>query len=294
MAASDGRRPQAAGVLPIARPPDEPGLVLRAAFFCKRCKALGLANTSRFLYFKNLNSTIMRALIQYPIEWWEGLLGLFYPNLCLACGKGLRPRQEPICPSCQYKLPKTDFHKEEENPFTERFWGRIPLHSGAALYHFTKGGRTQQLIHKLKYEGKREIGLYLGRMYGHSLRETPLFRGVQLILPVPLHRRKAWQRGYNQSALFARGLAESMAVPWLEDGLQRTEYTSTQTRKDRLERFHNVEKAFRIPHPERLRGKHILLVDDVITTGATLEACAIKMLEVPGTKVSMATIAIAD
>ncbi len=226
-------------------------------------------------------------------RWLNNLLGLFYPNLCLACGHNLPPQQEGICISCRYKLPKTGFHLEPENAFTERFWGRIPLQAGAAFLHFTKGGRAQRLIHHLKYEGKRKVGIYLGQLYGEVLRETSIFRETTLIVPVPLHPRKQHQRGYNQSALFARGLSESMGIPCLPDGLKRREYTDTQTKKSRLERFENVEKAFVIPHPEKLKGQHVLLADDVITTGATLEACALKILEVEGVKVSMATIAIA-
>ena len=227
-------------------------------------------------------------------RWLNNLLGLFYPNLCLACGRNLPPRQEGICISCRYKLPKTHFHLEAENAFTERFWGRTPLQAGAAFLYFTKGGRAQRLIHHLKYEGKREVGAYLGQLYGRSLNEAPVFRETALILPVPLHPRKQHQRGYNQSALFARGLSESMGIPWLPNGLKRTAYTATQTKKSRLERFDNVEKAFMVPQLEKIKNQHVLLVDDVITTGATLEACALKILEIPGTKVSMATIAIAQ
>ena len=228
------------------------------------------------------------------LRWLNNLLGLFYPNLCLACGRNLSPQQEGICISCHYKLPRTRFHLETDNPFTERFWGRASLEAGAAFLYFTKGGRAQRLIHHLKYEGKREVGIYLGRLYGEMLRTAPAFRETTLILPVPLHPRKQHQRGYNQSALFAQGLSETMDIPWLANGLQRTEYTTTQTKKSRLERFDNVERAFIIPHPDKGKGQHVLLVDDVITTGATLEACARKVLELSGTKVSMATIAIAQ
>lgn len=230
----------------------------------------------------------------FALRWAYNFLGLFYPNLCLACGKGLPPRQEAICLSCQYKLPKTNHHLHLENAFTERFWGRVQLQAGAALFHFSKGGRTQRLIHNLKYEGKREIGVKLGHIYGYQLREAVVFREVNLIIPVPLHPRKEQLRGYNQSAAFAQGLAHAMAKPWLKDGLKRLEYTTTQTQKTRLERFDNVSEAFVVKHSRKLENKHVLLVDDVVTTGATLEACALKILELPGTKVSMATIAIAD
>lgn len=224
--------------------------------------------------------------------WLSSFLNLFYPNLCLACGKNLPAGSSYICVSCQYKLPQTRYHLEKENPFTERFWGRVELFSGAALYHFTKGGRTQQLIHQLKYEGKKQLGVRLGQLYGSYLKEAPLFQPAELVIPVPLHPRKAHLRGYNQSRLFARGLSESMGIPWM-NGLARRQYTSTQTQKTRIERFENVEHAFEVRLHPKLAGKHILLVDDVITTGATLEACARKLLELPGVKISLATIAIA-
>lgn len=221
-------------------------------------------------------------------------LGLFYPNLCLACGRNLPSQEELICVSCEFRLPETRFHQHRENPFTERFWGRIPLESGAAQYHFVKGGKVQRLIHRLKYDQKQEIGIYLGRRYGRQLLESPWFADIDLIVPIPLHPRKEHQRGYNQSALFARGLSEGMGKPWLANALQRYYFTETQTRKSRMERFGNVEEAFLIGRPETIRGRHILLVDDVITTGATLEACGGKILEIPGTRLSMATIAFAE
>ncbi len=219
---------------------------------------------------------------------------LFYPNLCLVCDANLPPNQESICLPCQYHLPKTDFHLYKENAFSERFWGRLPLESGAAFYKFNKGGRTQHLIHRLKYENKQAVGVRMGQLYGSKLRESPFFAGIDLIIPVPLHARRFHERGYNQSELFARGLAEAMKVPSLPDGLERTLHTTTQTHKTRMERLRNVADAFVVKSKKKLEGKHILLVDDVITTGATLEACGQKLLEISGTRLSMATIAIAD
>lgn len=221
------------------------------------------------------------------------LLDILYPKLCFACNQNTPPNKAFICISCQYKLPETDFHKEKENPFTERFWGRIPLFSGAALYHFVKGGRAQHLIHHLKYRGKKEIGIRIGELYGNHLKAAPLFNNADVIIPVPLHARKKHQRGFNQSEVFARGLAKSMGIPWV-DALSREIHTTTQTQKTRMERFDNVIEAFSIKSNQDLSGKHILLVDDVITTGATLEACALKLLSLADTRISMATIAIAN
>lgn len=221
---------------------------------------------------------------------FENLLGLFYPKLCLACGKNLPPRDESICIHCLFNLSKTEFHLHKENRFTEHFWGRVKIENGAALYTFVKGGRAQRLIHNLKYKNKTEIGIKLGRNYGKDLKSAIGFSEVDLILPVPLHPRKQKLRGYNQSDMFAMGLSETMEVPWKKDILLRQVFTTTQTKKKRIERFENVHDAFFINKPEALRGKHVLIVDDVMTTGATLEACASKVLEISNTKVSLATI----
>ncbi len=227
------------------------------------------------------------------LRWLDDFVSLFYPRLCLACGRGLPPQRDTICISCQYYLPKTNFHLHPENPFTERFWGRIPLEAGAALYHFNKSGRTQKLIHHLKYDHKPEVGIRLGQLYGKYLLESDLFRSIDLIVPVPLHPRKERLRGYNQSAVFAKGLSQSMEVPWRKNILMRKVMTATQTKKSRMERFQNVQNAFILNEEKAIRNKHILLVDDVLTTGATLEVCAICLLKAPNVKVSMATIGIA-
>lgn len=228
-------------------------------------------------------------------EYLEGFIGLFYPNLCLVCHQNLSIKDETLfCFSCEVKLPQTNYHLEKENPFIERFWGRLPIQAAAALYFYSKGNRTQKLIYQLKYNGKKEIGLQVGQHYGRQLKESSLFKAIDLIVPVPLHRRKQLKRGYNQSDYFAQGLSHSMGIPLLKDGLKRTVFTKTQTKKEQMARFENVLKAFEVKQADKLKGKHILLVDDVLTTGATLEACATKILEVEGTRVSLVTIAMAQ
>ncbi len=217
---------------------------------------------------------------------------LFYPNLCLACGQHLKVRKDIICISCQVKLPKTNFHLHEDNPVIEHFWGRISIGAGAAYLYFSKGSKAQQLLHELKYKGKGRIGVVLGKRYGMQLKKSPLYQSIDLIVPVPIHIRKRRIRGYNQSAKFAEGLSETLGVPWKE-GMKRLDMVDSQTQKSRMARFENVENSFQVLDPKSLADKHILLVDDVITTGATLEACALKILAIPGTKVSVATIAIA-
>ena len=219
-------------------------------------------------------------------------IALLYPHLCLACGDNLSLRREIFCLNCQYQLPKTDFHLFPDNPFTEKFWGRIPLYSAAARYYFTKNGRVQQLLHRMKYGGRKEIALEVGRIYGKILKTAPLFDTVDLIIPVPLHPKKERKRGFNQSNLFARGLAESMEVPWNGRIINRCNYTQTQTARNREERFANVNAAFELSVPGKVEGRHLLLVDDVVTTGATLEACG--RLLAGSTRLSMATMAIAE
>ena len=224
----------------------------------------------------------------------EGFISLFYPNLCMACGQNQPMPDQIICTSCEYYLPKTNFHTEKENTFTDRLWGRFPLHSGAAFFHFIKGGRVQHLIHNLKYNNRPEVGYLIGLKYGLDLRESAFFKDIDLVIPVPLHPKKQRQRGYNQSETFAKGVAESFDIKFYKHILLRTKYTSTQTKKSRLERLDNVGTAFTLKNSDQLKGKNILLVDDVLTTGATLESCALALLKIPGVRISMATIGIAE
>ncbi len=218
---------------------------------------------------------------------------LFYPRLCLACGKRHLPPRQVLCITCEFRLPRTDFHLFKENDFTKKLWGRVDIYTATSLFYFLKKGKTQNLIHNLKYKGKKEVGIILGKMLGRTLLKSELYQNIDLIIPIPLHIKKEIRRGFNQSDVFAQGLSEAMEIPWSKDVLERKFFTETQTQKSRIERFQNVIKAFHIKQPEKIKNKHILLVDDVLTTGATLEAGAIKILEVENTKVSMATIAFA-
>jgi len=226
-------------------------------------------------------------------RYFQDFIDLIYPKLCLSCLEATPAPDHILCVSCQYELVPTTTHLEQDNEVVEKFWGRIPIAAGAAMYTFTKAGKVQRLIHQLKYKGKQEVGLHLGRTYGRLLMASPLFRRVQVIVPVPLHQKKLKLRGYNQSDSFAEGLSETTQIPWKRNGLKRVIHSKSQTQKTREERFKNVEEVFQVEDVESLKGKHILLVDDVLTTGATLEVCASKLLELPNTKVSIAVIAIA-
>ena len=176
----------------------------------------------------------------------------------------------------------------------EIFWGRIKIHSAATFLNFTKSGRVQKLVHQLKYKSKIEVGLLLGELYGGDLKKAALFESVEVIIPIPLHWKKQKKRGFNQSEMFGRGLAKAMNVQLDTDSLYRKVDTATQTKKSRIQRWENVSDVFALKNEANLEGKHILLVDDVITTGSTLEASANKLLEIPGVKVSLATIAFAS
>lgn len=224
----------------------------------------------------------------------KSLFDLFFPHLCFACQTHPPMPGSSVCVRCDYEIVPTDYHLQAENPVLDRFWGRVPIEAATSFFHFSKGGLLQQLIHELKYNNRPEIGIELGKLYGHILAQSPLYQSIDCIVPVPLHPKKELLRGYNQAAMFAQGLAEVLECPWTKHGLIRQHYSESQTKKSREERFQNVSEVFVLPQPEKLRGKHILLVDDVITTGATLEACALRLLEAEGVRVSVASIALAS
>lgn len=223
----------------------------------------------------------------------SGLLHLLYPNLCVGCGLDLPSTRYCFCIRCQHRLQPADMYLQVENEFTDRFWGRLPVESGAAMYYFSRKSPVQRALHHLKYKNQPDIGVRIGRRFGQLLAMSPLFQSIEAIVPVPLHWKKERQRGYNQSAMLARGIADALRLPVLPDVLLRQQFSDSQTRKKRMERFENVRTVFTVQRPDRIRGKHLLLVDDVLTTGATLEACGQVLMETPDVRLSMATIAIA-
>ncbi|MCX6250286.1 MAG: phosphoribosyltransferase family protein [Bacteroidetes bacterium] len=223
----------------------------------------------------------------------EDFISLIFPNNCAACGNNLFEHEEVICSLCEFHLPQTNYHMDYDNPVAVLFWGRARIKSAAAYYHFNKGNKVQHLVHLLKYKGRCDVGIFLGKQYGQYLKNAPLFRSAQVIVPVPLHRKKLLKRGYNQSEQFALGLGISMNLPLDSISLKRTHASQTQTRKSRFNRWENVSGIFEISDRQRLKDKHILLVDDVITTGSTLEACIVALQSIPGIQVSVAAIATA-
>lgn len=221
-------------------------------------------------------------------------VSLLFPELCAACRESLVANEQLVCTGCLYNLPFTNFHLQPDNIVAQQFWGKIKLEAAFALCFFTKGGKIQNLMHQFKYKGMHQIGNLLGGIAGSQLVHNDIFNSVDVIIPVPLHKSRMRKRGYNQSACFAEGLAQKLNTVVECDNLVRMVATETQTHKSRFARFVNMQEIFAVKSPDRLIDKHILLVDDIITTGSTLEACGAQLLKVPGLKLSIATIAYAE
>lgn len=220
-------------------------------------------------------------------------LSLFYPGLCAACKSPMVKNENIICAPCLMDLPYTNFHLFKDNPIEKIFWGRTRIEFATALCYFQKSGRVQQLLHELKYKGNQQVGLIMGRELGKQLLETPSMQKVDFILPVPLHPKKERLRGYNQAKPIADGIAEVINARVHPSAAQRVHFTATQTKRNRYNRFQNVQEIFKVSEPENMYGKHVLIVDDVITTGATIESCSNAILKVEETKVSVVSLACA-
>ena len=214
--------------------------------------------------------------------------GLFFPDVCYSCGNSLYKNEKVLCTRCYLHMPETNFHNDPDNPVARVFWGRVPIRAATALYFYKKGGSVQQLIHQLKYRGHKEIGLHLGNLLGGEIKRQPLFEGIDCIVPVPLHRKKKRTRGFNQAELIGIGISQVLGIPVDVEHVVRTVASETQTRKGRYTRWENVGQIFRVKDGPVLAGKHVLVVDDVITTGATMEACLQALGTVPGITLSVA------
>jgi len=226
--------------------------------------------------------------------YWADFVSLLFPELCQACGESLVAGEDLLCLDCRYNLPFTDFHLKPDNMVAQQFWGKINLEGAYAMCYFAKGGKIQNLMHNFKYKGVQKIGNLLGNIAGEQLLKSPVFKTADVIIPVPLHKSRLRKRGYNQSMCFAEGLSEKMGIPVDENNLVRLRATETQTHRSRFSRFENMQEVFSLINPEALRNKHVLLVDDIVTTGSTMEACGTELLKAEGSKLSIATIACAE
>lgn len=233
----------------------------------------------------------IRKTLKYVTELGEGLLDLMFPKTCAACIRHAPVDKGIFCMECLSSLSFTQTHRIRDNEFERHFWGRIEINRGMAMLYLIPGGITQKMMYQIKYRGRKDFAEEIGRWYGKKISKDAGFEAFDLVVPVPLHWKKEQKRGYNQSTYFAKGLADSLNIPYNSRNLVRSKFTETQTKKSRLERMENIADAFEIKRDAFFENKHILLVDDVLTTGATLEACAQQILSCRNTKVSLMTIA---
>lgn len=224
---------------------------------------------------------------------WTDIWKLFFPQCCLVCGRILLEGEEHLCLRCLSALPRTNLHRQKDNEMEKSFWGKMPIERASAYFHYTKGGDVRKLLFSLKYYGNSDLGRFLGRCMAREWEASGFFRGVDGIVPVPLHQRKLRMRGYNQSQMLAEGVSSVTGIPLWNHLMVRSQFTDSQTRKGNYERWLNVQDVFACTSPEALHGKHILLVDDVMTTGATLVACADALSQIPGIRISVMTLAMA-
>jgi ComF family protein len=223
----------------------------------------------------------------------ESLLHLLFPHVCAGCGSDHVDIKNFICMRCMHELPFTGFEKVTDNPVEKIFWGRLPIVSATAQFYFTKDSVIQRLMHQFKYKGSKDIGYQLGKMMAESLAGKNRFN-IDALVPMPLFPSREKKRGYNQATLICRGMGEVLGVPILDKVITRPEHTETQTKKSRVERWKNIDGKFYLADPESIKYKHLLLVDDVITTGATLESCGQELLKGENTRLSVAALCFAS
>ncbi len=219
---------------------------------------------------------------------------LFFPNNCVGCGNELFASKNLLCWHCINELPKTGFEAHSNNPTAAIFYGRLPLQHAYSWLFYNKGSLAQHLVHQIKYRRNLDLGRYMGQLMGQAMLQTDMYNDVDVLVPLPLNKKKLVKRGYNQAKLLCDGMADVLQKPVENVAVIRSRNTRTQTSKTRLERLQNVKEVFDLDDSHLLEHKHALLVDDVITTGATIEACGQMLLQIPGIKLSMASLAIAS
>ncbi|TMI97826.1 MAG: ComF family protein [Bacteroidetes bacterium] len=224
----------------------------------------------------------------------ESLLHVVFPHVCDGCGSDLLNIESRLCIRCLSSLPETNFEIHPNNPVEKDFWGRLQIINASAHLYFTKESLVQHLMHQLKYNGNKELGLQLGRLMGNALKNAIRFNEIDALVPLPLFPSKEKKRGYNQATILCEGIAEILLLPILDKAITRPQHTETQTKKGRIERWKNIEGKFQLIDPAAIENKHLLLVDDVVTTGATLEACGHELLTAKNVKLSIATLCVAS
>ena len=229
--------------------------------------------------------------MSYTSTCFKNIVHLLYPEICAACGSDLLSGNNMICSECLNNIPYTGFYLHRENPVEKIFRGRLPVITASAHTYFTKDSVVQNILHSLKYGGKKEIGINMGRMIGRALKLCEWNKDLSGLIPLPLHTNRQKKRGYNQAEMICNGIGLEMNLPVLSDVIERRKNTATQTRKSRAERWNNIESKFALKNDPGMMNKHVLLVDDVITTGATLEACGSELLKIPGLRLSIAAFA---
>ncbi|MBC7407763.1 MAG: ComF family protein [Arcicella sp.] len=222
---------------------------------------------------------------------FQSFIDLIFPRICAGCQQPLQLNELQICIDCRFELPFTNSHLQADEKLNNRFIGKVTLTHALSYLKFVKGGKVQSIMHELKYKGNQEVGEMLGRMYGYDLKENGFCNEFDLILPVPLHTNRLINRGYNQSDSLAKGLSESLNLEWRNDVLKRGSETTSQINKSRLERYENMKNVFFVDKPEGLSEKRIVIVDDTLTTGATLESCVVALNNVGVKNVSIIAIA---
>ena len=223
----------------------------------------------------------------------QSITQLIYPNICAACGEELLGNEHLICVTCTQALPKTNFHLQHDNPVWQKFYGRVQIENATSLYYFNKNTLLQELLHALKYNGKQKIGVELGRRFAKEIVNCAWLKNVDYLIPVPISAKKIKQRGFNQSECIVEGLHQILNIPTDNTSIIRSKHTRSQTTMHINERIQNVKNAFAMQTKNLLENKHVILVDDVLTTGATLESCAQEILALTNTKVSILTLAYA-